>query len=212
MWGDKMLNSYKEFKDYLDKEIKSLSTKPKLLLHTCCAPCSSYTIKLLKEYFDITIFYSNDNIYPYEEYRHRLDEQIRFATLFDIEVLFDEYSNEDYENAIKGKETLGERSYRCYECYKLRLEKTALKAKELSFDFFTTSLSISPYKVSRWINEIGYNLEEKYHVSFLYSDYKKEEGYKESIRLSAQYNLYRQDFCGCVYSKKERDEKRCQED
>lgn len=207
-----MIDSYNDFKLFLDRNIKNLSVKPKLLLHTCCAPCSSYTIKFLKDYFDITIFYSNDNISPLEEYNHRLNEQIRFANLFNINVLYDEYKNEDYLTAIKGEEKLGERSHRCYDCYKLRLEKTAQKAKNLGFDYFTTSLSISPYKVSKWINEIGYLLEDKYNIKFLYSDFKKEEGYKESIRLSKEYNLYRQDYCGCVYSKNERDEKKCQED
>lgn len=207
-----MIDNYNDFKLFLDEEIKNLSKRPKLLLHTCCAPCSSYTIKFLKDYFDITIFYSNDNISPKEEYNHRLNEQIRFANLFDINVLYDEYKNEDYQNAINGEESLGERSHRCYDCYKLRLEKTAIKAKKLGFDYFTTSLSISPYKVSKWINEIGFLLEDKYKISFLYSDFKKEEGYKESIKLSKEYNLYRQDYCGCLYSKKERDEKKCQED
>lgn len=207
-----MIDNYNDFKLFLDKKIKNLSEKPKLLLHTCCAPCSSYTIKFLKDYFDITIFYSNDNISPKEEYDHRLNEQIRFANLFNINVLYDEYKNEDYQSAIKGEENLEERSHRCYDCYKLRLEKTAQKAKKLGFDYFTTSLSISPYKVSKWINEIGFLLEDKYKISFLYSDFKKEEGYKESIKLSKEYNLYRQDYCGCLYSKKERDEKKCQED
>lgn len=207
-----MIDNYNDFKLFLDKKIKNLSEKPKLLLHTCCAPCSSYTIKFLKDYFDITIFYSNDNISPKEEYDHRLNEQIRFANLFNINVLYDEYKNEDYQSAIKGEENLRERSHRCYDCYKLRLEKTAQKAKKLGFDYFTTSLSISPYKVSKWINEIGFLLEDKYKISFLYSDFKKEEGYKESIKLSKEYNLYRQDYCGCLYSKKERDEKKCQED
>lgn len=207
-----MLDNYKDFKLFLEKDIKALLIKPKLLLHTCCAPCSSYTIKFLIEYFDITIFYSNDNISPIEEYNHRLNEQIRFANLFNIRVLYDKYNNEDYLNAIKGEENLGEKSHRCYDCYKLRLRKTAIKAKELGFDYFTTSLSISPYKISRWINEIGYQLENEYGIKYLYSDFKKEEGYKESIKLSEEYNLYRQDYCGCIYSKKERDERKCQED
>ena len=138
--------------------------------------------------------------------------EARKRTKDKVNVLYDEYKNEDYQNAIKGEENLGERSHRCYDCYKLRLEKTAQKAKKLGFDYFTTSLSISPYKVSKWINEIGFLLEDKYKISFLYSDFKKEEGYKESIKLSKEYNLYRQDYCGCLYSKKERDEKKCQED
>lgn len=194
-----MIESYKDFKKFL--ESIDPSNKPKLLLHTCCAPCSTHTIMLLKDYFQVTIFYSNDNIYPKDEYDTRMDEQIRFATNFGIDVLYDTYKHEDFNQAILGKELLGEKSNRCYECYKLRLEKTAKKAQELGFDFFTTSLSISPYKISRWINEIGYQLENKYQVKYLYSDFKKEEGYKDSIKLSEEYQLYRQDYCGCEYSK-----------
>ena len=195
-----MINSYKEFKEFLN----TLEYKPKLLLHACCAPCSSYTIVLLKEYFDITIFYSNDNIAPLEEYNKRLDEIIRFASIFNIEVLHDKYNEADYDKAVRGLEHLGEKTKRCYECYKLRLEKTAVKAKELGFDYFSTTLSISPYKIARWINEIGYMLEDKYSVNYLYSDLKKEDGYKKSIELSKEYNLYRQDYCGCKYSKEEK--------
>ncbi len=195
-----MINSYKEFKEFLN----TLEYKPKLLLHACCAPCSSYSIVLLKEYFDITIFYSNDNIAPIEEYNKRLDEIIRFARIFDIEVLHDAYNESDYDNAVKGLEHLGEKTRRCYECYKLRLTKTAIKAKELGFDYFSTTLSISPYKIARWINEIGYMLEDEYKVNYLYSDLKKEDGYKKSIELSKEYNLYRQDYCGCKYSKEEK--------
>lgn len=194
-----MIESYKDFKKFL--ESIDPSNKPKLLLHTCCAPCSTHTIMLLKDYFQVTIFYSNDNIYPKDEYDTRMDEQIRFATNLGIDVLYDTYKHEDFNQAILGKELLGEKSNRCYECYKLRLEKTAKKAQELGFDFFTTSLSISPYKISRWINEIGYQLENKYQVKYLYSDFKKEEGYKDSIKLSEEYQLYRQDYCGCEYSK-----------
>lgn len=198
-----MLNDYKEFKQFLN-ELKDNNIKPTLLLHTCCAPCSTHTLKLLKEYFDIKIYYSNDNIYPYSEFELRLNEQIRFAKDLNIEVIYDEYNSDDYFDSVKGLENLGERSNRCYKCYYLRLNKTALKAKELGFDYFTTSLSISPHKVAKWINEIGYYLENKYDIKYLYSDFKKEEGYKESIKLSKEYNLYRQDYCGCIYSKNEK--------
>ncbi len=201
MSGDIVITSYKEFLDFLN----SLENKPKLLLHACCAPCSSHTILLLKKYFDITIFYSNDNIYPYSEYETRLNEIINFCKNFDINVLYDEYNEDDYNNKIKGLEHLGEKSNRCYMCYELRLEKTAIKAKKLGYDYFTTTLSISPYKVERWINEIGYNLENKYGVKYLYSNFKKDDGYKHSIELSKEYNLYRQDYCGCKYSLEERD-------
>ena len=200
-----MLSNYNEFKKF----ITELDYKPKLLLHACCAPCSSHTLMVLKDYFKITIFYSNDNIYPKLEYDKRLDEIINFSKKIsnDIDVLFDEYNEIDFDNAINGLEDLGEKSKRCYECYKLRLEKTAKKAKELNYDFFTTTLSISPYKVTKWINEIGYDLENKYNVKYLFSDFKKEEGYQDSIKLSKEYGLYRQDYCGCKYSLKERDER-----
>ncbi|MDE6655766.1 MAG: epoxyqueuosine reductase QueH, partial [Anaeroplasmataceae bacterium] len=183
-----------------------LKKRPKVLLHSCCAPCSSHVISLLRTYVDLTIFYSNDNIYPLEEYQKRLEEEIRFCKEIDssIEVIFDSYQALDYANAVKGYETLGEKTERCYKCYELRLEKTAKKAKELGFDYFTTTLSISPHKIAKWINEIGVKLEEKYGVPFLYSDFKKEDGYKHSIELSKQYGLYRQDYCGCLYSKEER--------
>ena len=197
-----MIDNYKDFLKY----IKSFENKPKLLLHACCAPCSSHTLLVLKDYFDITIFYSNDNIYPKEEYLNRLDEVKRFIPLIseDIKLLYDEYNDKDFYDAIKGLENLGEKSERCYKCYTLRLEKTAEKAKALGFDFFTTTLSISPYKVTRWINEIGYKLEDKYGVKYLFSDFKKDDGYNHSIELSKEYSLYRQDYCGCVYSKQER--------
>ncbi|MDE6407876.1 MAG: epoxyqueuosine reductase QueH [Anaeroplasmataceae bacterium] len=197
-----MLDSYKEFKEFLS----TLDYRPSLLLHSCCAPCSSHVILLLKDYFDITIFYSNDNISPLEEYEKRLAEEIRFCKEIDssIKVIFDVYKKEDYEEAVKGYEALGERTERCYKCYQLRLEKTAKKAKELGFDYFTTTLSISPHKITSWINEIGKSLEEKYEIAYLFSDFKKEEGYKHSIELSKKYGLYRQDYCGCLYSKQER--------
>ena len=200
--GDRMISNYKDFKKY----INGLEVKPKLLLHSCCAPCSSHTLSVLKDHFDITIFYSNDNIYPEEEFHTRALEQKKLVEEMnlDVKVIVDDFNKANYDQAVKGLENLGERSIRCYECYKFRLEKTAKYAKEHSFDFFTTTLSISPYKNSDWINEIGYSLAEKYGVKFLYSNFKKEEGYKDSIRLSHEYNLYRQDYCGCIYSLAER--------
>lgn len=196
-----MINNYTDFKNF----ITSLDTKPKLLLHVCCAPCSTHVIKLLKDYFKITIYYSNDNIYPKEEFDTRLKELNRFVKEFkDIDVIEDEYNEEAFFEAVKGYESLGERSLRCYQCYKLRLEKTVKYAKENNYDYFTTVLSISPHKLEKWINEIGYDLESKYNVKFLYSNFKKEEGYKNSIELSKKYNLYRQDYCGCIYSFNER--------
>ena len=139
------------------KFINNLDYKPKLLLHSCCAPCSSHTILLLKQYFDLTIYYSNDNIYPKDEFDTRLKEQISFALMHNINVIHD-YNENDFNKAISGYEHMGEKSIRCYKCYELRLDKTASKAKELGFEYFTTTLSISPYKNSDWINEIGYEL------------------------------------------------------
>lgn len=204
-----MIENYKDFLHL----ISSFEYKPKLLLHSCCAPCSSHTLKLLLEYFDIDIYYSNDNIYPKEEFFRRLEEQIRLAGILDkrIKVIDDGYNSQDYYDAVKGFENLGEHSKRCYECYRFRLEKTAKLAHEKGYDYFTTTLSISPYKNSNWINEIGYKLEEKYGIKFLYSNFKKAEGYKESIKLSEEYGLYRQDYCGCVFSYNEMKEKRGKE-
>ena len=200
-----MIDNYNDFKSFISK----LDYRPKLLLHACCAPCSSHTLMVLKDYFDITIFYSNDNIYPKSEYDKRLEEIEAFVKKIsnDIDVIYDEYNESDFDNAISGLESLGEKSKRCYECYKLRLEKTAIKAKKLNYDYFTTTLSISPYKVEKWINEIGYMLEDKYQIKYLYSNFKKDDGYNDSIKLSNEYGLYRQDYCGCKYSLKERDER-----
>ena len=198
-----MINDYKEFKSFIQK----LENKPKLFLHACCAPCSSHCLKVLKDYFDITIFFSNDNIYPFEEYEKRLEEIIKFAKAYNnINVIENGYNHDDFLKSINGKENLGERSIRCYECYKLRMEKTIILAKELGFDYYTTTLSLSPYKNSNWINEIGYELENKYGLKYLYSNFKKEEGYRDSIALSEEFGLYRQDYCGCEYSKRERNE------
>jgi len=197
-----MIEDYKSFKEY----IKTFEEKPRLLLHSCCAPCSSHCLMVLNDYFNITIYFSNDNIYPEKEYYLRLEELKRFIAdlKLDIIVIDSGFCSSDYYNAIKGLEHLGEKSQRCYNCYKLRLEKTAKMAKELEFDFFTTTLSISPHKNERWINEIGYALENEFGVKYLYSNFKKENGYLNSIKLSNDYNLYRQDYCGCVFSLEER--------
>jgi len=197
-----MIEDYKAFKKF----IESLVYKPRLLLHSCCAPCSSHTLILLNKYFDVTIYFSNDNIYPEDEYFIRLEEVKRFINELGINsiVLDDGYNAKDFYSAIKGLENLGEKSERCYSCYKLRLEKTAKRAKQDGFDFFTTTLSISPHKNDKWINEIGYELENKYNIKYLYSNFKKEEGYINSIKLSNEYGLYRQDYCGCVFSLEER--------
>lgn len=187
----------------LEKIISELGYKPKLLLHSCCAPCSSYVINYLRNYFDITILYYNPNIFPKEEYEKRKNEQIKFIKNFDDVNFMDcDYDNDIYNEVIKGLENEPERGKRCNVCFKLRLEKTALLAKDNDFDYFVTTLTVSPYKNATLINDTGSNLEKQYDVKWLYSDFKKGDGYKRSIELSKEYNLYRQDYCGCIYSKR----------
>ena len=191
------------------ENISKLDQRPTLLLHACCGPCSSYVLEYLNKYFDITILYYNPNIYPAEEYYRRKDELKKFLSEFklenDINLVEDDYIPSEYYNAIKGQEELGEKSRRCYSCYELRLERAVKYANENNFDYFTTTLSISPYKISEWINEIGGLLEEKYKVKYLYADFKKKNGYKRSLELSSEYGLYRQDYCGCEFSKNARE-------
>ena len=186
--------------------LKKKNNVPKLLLHTCCAPCSSYVLEYLSNYFEITIIYYNPNISPFEEYEKRLNEQKRLITeiktKYPVSLLECKYNNEIFENMALGLEKEPEKGSRCLKCYRLRLEETAKMAKEGGYDYFGTSLSVSPYKSSEALNKIGGELAEIYEVSFLYSDFKKKEGYKRSIELSKIYNLYRQDYCGCKYSKK----------
>lgn len=193
------------------ENIKKSNLRPKLLMHACCGPCSSYCLEYLSKYFDITILYYNPNIYPNEEYNRRFNELKIFLKQFPsackIEIMEIDYAPDEYYQAIKGLEHLDERSIRCYECYKLRMDKCAKIAKDNNFDYFTTTLSISPYKDAKWINEIGEELEKKYNIKYLYADFKKKNGYKRSIELSKEYNMYRQDYCGCVYSKVEHEEK-----
>ena len=182
---------------------------PRLLLHSCCAPCSSHVIDTLTPYFDITIFYYNPNIEPKEEYDKRKNEEIHFLKEYPainkLNIIDCDYDSNLYHEAIKGLEHLGERSPRCHKCYYLRLDKTASKALELGYDYFGTTLTVSPYKDSNNLNEIGKSLSEKYHLPYLYSDFKKNNGYLHSIELAKKYNLYRQDYCGCIYSKEERE-------
>ena len=191
----------------LEEIIKKEEGKvPKLLLHSCCAPCSSYVLEYLSKYFKITIVYYNPNISPYNEYKKRLAEQIRLInemkSINKISLLECSYDNEVYEEEIKGLELEPERGSRCLKCYHLRLEYTAKLAKEKGFDYFGTTLSVSPYKSSEVLNRIGEELSCVYNIPYLYSDFKKKEGYKRSIELSKIYNLYRQDYCGCKYSKR----------
>ena len=185
----------------LDNIINNLTYKPKLLLHSCCAPCSSYVISYLNDYFDITILYYNPNIEPIEEYNKRKEEQIKFCSLFNISVLDCDYDNNVFHNIVKGLENCLEGGNRCFKCYELRLKKTAIMAK--NYDYFGTTLTVSPFKNSNKLNEIGLSLESIYGVKYLVSDFKKREGYKKSIELSKKYDLYRQNYCGCIYSKRD---------
>lgn len=199
----------------LEEIVSSLEGTPKLLLHTCCAPCSSYCIEYLSAYFDITVLYYNPNISPVHEYEKRKQEQIRFLQEFHsinrLDFMDIDHYGEDFEYISKGLEQELEGGARCFKCYQLRLEKTAILGKENHYDFFGTTLTVSPYKNSWKINQIGSFLEEKYQIAYLYSDFKKKEGYKRSIELSKKYQLYRQDYCGCIYSKIEREKQKCLE-
>ena len=190
----------------LDETIRNLDGKKKLLLHACCAPCSSYVIEYLSEYFDITILYYNPNIDLEEEFNKRLSELQRFVSSFKtknpVKIVSLGYLSDEYNSKIKGLENEKEGGLRCLECFRLRLLKSCLYAKENNFDYFTTTLTISPLKNSRILNQIGNELEKEYGMKYLYSDFKKKEGYKRSIILSREYNLYRQDYCGCKYSKR----------
>ena len=200
------MTNYQLILDETIKEIIKKEKRPTLLLHSCCAPCSSYVLEYLTKYFKITVFYYNPNISSEEEYNKRKEEQFRFigecGFANDIEFLEGEYDNNKFEETIKGLENEKEGGPRCKKCYRLRLEETAKIAKEKGYDYFTTTLSISPYKNAESLNEIGKDLSEKYDINYLYSDFKKKNGYKRSIELSGIFKLYRQDYCGCVYSQK----------
>lgn len=180
---------------------------PTLLLHACCAPCSSSVLERLSSFFEITIYYYNPNISPYEEYGKRIREIERFIKDFPavhpIHFLEGKYDNNRFEDIARGLEKEKEGGARCSKCYYLRLEDTARVAKQHNFDYFTTTLSVSPYKNADKLNQIGRFLEKEYDVLYLVSDFKKKDGYKRSIELSREYNLYRQDYCGCIYSKRE---------
>lgn len=193
----------------LDKTLKQITAeniRPKLLIHSCCAPCSSYVLEYLTKYFDITVFYYNPNISPEQEYRHRVEEQKRLISEMcpTVEFIEGPYEPQKFYEMAKGLENEPERGARCLKCYRMRLEKTAEVAKNGNFDFFTTTLSISPQKDSAVLNELGRQLSTEYNIPYLFSDFKKRGGYKRSIELSAQFNLYRQNFCGCVFSRNNR--------
>ena len=204
----------KNYGAMLENEIKAIArrreaegaARPRLLLHACCAPCSSYVLQYLSKHFDITLYFYNPNISPKEENEFRADELIRLCEEMPLEnkpkVIVAEYEPELFYEAVKGMEHLLEGESRCAVCYRQRLEKTAQAAACGGYDYFTTTLTISPYKRADWLNTIGEELSLKYGVRYLFSDFKKKNGYKISCELSREYNLYRQDYCGCEYSKR----------
>lgn len=193
----------------LEKLIDTLQEKgevPRLLLHSCCAPCSSYVLEYLSRYFSITVFFYNPNIFPKEEYEKRVEEIKKLigkmTFVHPVSFVEGEYCPEKFFAMAKGLEDVPEGGERCFRCYRMRMEEAACLAKEGEYDYFTTTLSISPLKNAAKINEIGQELAGIYQVSHLPSDFKKKNGYKRSIELSAQYDLYRQNYCGCVFSKR----------
>lgn len=190
----------------LEELVKTFHTKPTLLLHSCCGPCSTWVIDYLKDYFEITVIYYNPNIEPEEEYLHRKKEQIRFLQEYQkaqVNFLDCDYDNPSFKEIAKGLEKEKEGGARCNKCFYMRLFKTASMAKAKGFAYFGTTLTVSPHKNSRLINEIGEYIAKKLDVAFIYGDFKKNDGYKKSILLSQEYNLYRQDYCGCLYGKEQ---------
>lgn len=218
------MNYQKQLEEVIEQ---NKNNRKKLLLHSCCAPCSSYVLEYLREYFDITVFFYNPNISSSIEYEKRVQEEIRLIEAYNrqvktgnfenmnstsnaglIEILEATYEPSEFYEAIKGYEHCKEGGERCRKCFELRLRKSAKVAKKGGFDFFTTTLTISPLKNTDWLNEIGAREGEQEGVLFLPSDFKKKDGYKRSIQLSKEFELYRQDFCGCGFSKAEMEEKR----
>lgn len=195
----------------LDQVIAGLEEQgkvPRLLLHSCCAPCSSYVLEYLSRYFEITVYFYNPNIDQPEEYKRRVKEQQRLIASMDfihpVTLETGAYEPEEFHRIVRGLEKEPEGGARCFKCYELRLQEAAKVAQAGRFDYFTTTLSISPLKNAEKLNEIGEKLAKEYRVPYLPSDFKKKNGYKRSVELSEKYNLYRQDYCGCIYSQKER--------
>lgn len=193
----------------LDKTIEGLEGRKSLLLHACCAPCSSYVLEYLTEFFDISLLYYNPNIFPESEYLKRVEQVKKLLSEMplksSVRLVEGRYDPKEFFELSKGLETVPEGGERCFKCYRLRLEEAAREAKKGGFDYFTTTLSISPHKNADKLNEIGEELEGQYGVKYLYADFKKKNGYKRSIELSRVYGLYRQDYCGCVFSKRQRE-------
>jgi len=201
-----MNENYQKKLDSILENIDYEGRIPRLLLHSCCAPCSSYVLEYLSNFFEITIYYYNPNISPFEEYEKRKAEQKKFIsklkTKHKMDFLESNYDDYIFKEISKGLEEVKEGGSRCFKCYEFRIRSTAGKAIEGSYDYFTTTLSISPHKNASKINEIGSKLQEELSIKYLYADFKKKNGYKRSIELSGEYNLYRQNYCGCIYSKR----------
>lgn len=190
------------------KIIKGLNgRRPSLLLHSCCGPCSTSVINELKDYFELIVYYYNPNIFPEEEYLRRKEEQRLYLESLGIKYILGDYENDRYESAIKGLELEPEGGSRCSVCFKLRLDSTARMAKEMNIEYFTTTLTVSTHKNSMIINEIGLDVANEHKVQYLVSDFKKNDGYRKSVMMSQELGMYRQDYCGCLYSKKEREKK-----
>lgn len=203
----------KNYSLQLEKTLESLAgARPRLLLHSCCGPCSSYVLEYLSPYFDITVFYYNPNISPEAEFRFRAKEQQRLLAEMPlaapVSFLLGEYEPEKFHALAKGHEAEPEGGARCFSCYHLRLSRTAEAAAKGGFGYFTTTLSISPHKNAEVLNAIGRKLAEEYGVPYLFSDFKKKNGYRRSCQLSQEYGLYRQDYCGCIYSRQEAEARR----
>lgn len=192
-------------------DLRKKGARPTLLLHVCCAPCSSYVMEYLEKYFDLTLFFYNPNISDTSEFAYRLEELERFVTEREgknYRIIVPEYNHDEYFEAVKGYEHIPEGGERCFICYDLRLRKTAMTAREMGLEYFTTTLSVSPYKNAAVLAKLGEKLQEEFGVSYLPSDFKKKGGYLRSIELSSIYGLYRQDFCGCLFSEAEAEKRR----
>ena len=194
----------------MQKQMDNIEEGTKLLLHACCAPCSSAVLERIANHFEVTIFYYNPNITEEAEYQKRVEEIKRLISTinpkYKVSLLEGRYNPEEFFTMAKGLEQEPEKGKRCYKCYNLRLEETAKVAEEKNFPYFCTTLTLSPHKNATWLNEIGERLDKEYKPTYLYSDFKKREGYKRSIELSKEYNLYRQDYCGSIYSKRNKEE------
>lgn len=215
------VDNVRNFQKELDRLIERLEQNnergKRLFLHSCCAPCSSYVLEYLRSYFNITVFYYNPNISFTEEYKKRVAEQKRLIEEYNcqndgypIAIVEGDYEPERFYDLAKDLEECPEGGERCFLCYEMRLQKTAELAHAGAYDYFATTLTISPLKNAKKLNEIGEQLAKEYGISWLVSDFKKKNGYKRSIELSAQYDLYRQDYCGCIYSKQEREKQKAE--